>query len=94
MFTKSFLYKKVSPCVNQNIVPVMTETELSTPEQDFSFNDTPIFPLFFLPNSAMQERSWKLVQWEASPVIQAIENKKEKWSLKEAKANEVVGSAK
>lgn len=94
MFTKNFLYKRVSPCGNQNIVLAMTETELSTPKQDFPLNDAPIFPWSFLPTSTVQERSWKLIQWEGSLVIQAIENKKEKWSLEKAKDTEIVGSAK
>ena len=57
-------------------------------------NDALIFPLSFLPTSTMQERNWKLGQWKGSIVIQAVKNKKEKWSLEEDKASEIVGSAK
>lgn len=65
MFTNSFLHKGVSPCGNQNIVPGMTETELCT-QNRIPYNDAPIFALSFLPTSTVQERSWKLGQWEGS----------------------------
>lgn len=76
-----------------NIVLVTTETQLSTPEWGFPLNATPNLPWLVLPTSPVQERSWKLVQWEGALVIQAAENKKQRWSLEEeAKAGEMAGS--
>lgn len=94
MFTENFLHKGVSPCGNQDIVPAMAETELSTTKKNFPLNDALIFPLSFLPTSTMQERSWRLGQWKGSIAISVIKNKKEKWPLEEAKANEIARSAK